>query len=65
MTISELIGLLGKYDREAEICTVKTLPSSTDFMDCEVLTKFGLQPESNPVPEIVGSILELDLVVLK
>jgi hypothetical protein len=64
MKISELIDLLGKYNGALEISTVKNLPTSSDF-DNELFTKFGLEMDSSHAPEIIGSILELDLVVLK
>jgi hypothetical protein len=65
MTINKLIERLQKYDGELEVSTTKILPTSADFVDSDLMARFGLELASEPAAEIVGSILELDLVVLK
>jgi hypothetical protein len=66
MKISQLIELLQKYDGELEVTTLKQVPTSSDFVDHEMLTKFGLEISSQrQKAEIVGSVLEVDLVIMK
>ena len=63
MKISKLIAALQKYDGDLDVIPVKQIPGPTE--DVSMLEKFGLELQYTPRPEIVGSVLDIGLVILK
>jgi len=64
MKLFELYEQLASYaeDKSLSVITVKQLPNPVNTTE---LSKFGLELQHQPMPVVVGSILEVGLLIVR